>query len=121
MKLLSRSLYAASLFAFAGQALAMDTSIERAGMMYAKIPLTKKFMRSNDTAVGFRFGQARFSTDSVGSLLSSFKTHPAMVEMEFRPTGRFGDISFRLQEFKLNGISSLEKQYINGGLGFRNN
>jgi hypothetical protein len=118
MKYLSRTVVLASLVAFSGQSLAMDTRIERSGMLYAKIPLTKKFMRTNETAIGFRFGQARFSTDSYGSLLSSFKTHPGMIEMEFRPTGRIGDISFKLQEFKLNGISSLEKKYINGGMGF---
>ena len=118
MKYLSRTVVLASLAAFSGQSLAMDTRIERSGMLYAKIPLTKKFMRTNETAIGFRFGQARFSTDSYGSLLSSFKTHPGMIEMEFRPTGRIGDISFKLQEFKLNGISSLEKKYINGGMGF---
>jgi hypothetical protein len=118
MKYLSRTVALASLVALTGQSLAMETRIERSGMLYAKIPLTKKFMRTNETAVGFRFGQARFSTDSYGSLLSSFKTHPGMIEMEFRPTGRIGDISFRLQEFKLNGISSLEKHYINGGMGF---
>jgi hypothetical protein len=118
MKYLSRILVLASLVAFSGQSLAMDTRIERSGMLYAKVPLTKKFMRTNETAIGFRFGQARFSTDSYGSLLSSFKTHPGMIEMEFRPTGRIGDISFKLQEFKLNGISSLEKKYINGGMGF---
>jgi hypothetical protein len=118
MKYLSRTFVLASLVAFSGQSLAMDTRIERSGMLYAKVPLTKKFMRTNETAIGFRFGQARFSTDSYGSLLSSFKTHPGMIEMEFRPTGRIGDISFKLQEFKLNGISSLEKKYINGGMGF---
>ena len=99
------------------QALALETSIERVGMVYTSIPLTTKFMRSNDTAIGFRFGQARFSTDRYGYLFTSFDTHPAMVEMEFRPRGRIGSMSLGLQEFKLNGISSLEKRYIPGFAG----
>jgi len=102
-----------------GQALALETSVDRVGMVYTKIPLTKKFMRSNETAIGFRFGQTRFSTNHYGSnLVNSFKHNPAVVELEFRPAGQFGDIRFRLQEFKINGISSLEKQYITGGMGF---
>lgn len=118
MKKILQLLAAGSTLAFAGQTFAMEASIHRAGMIYTNIPLTTKFMRSNETAIGFRFGQTRFSTDRYGSLLNAFKNHPAMVEFEFRPTGRIGDISLKLQEFKLNGISSLEKQPINGGMGF---
>jgi hypothetical protein len=118
MKQYLRLLAVASTLVFTGQACALEATIERAGMVYTNIPLTTKFMRSNETAIGIRFGQTRFSTDKYGSLLNAFTNHPAMVEVEFRPTGRIGDISFRLQEFKLNGISSLEKQSITGGLGF---
>ena len=94
----------AALSLSAGQSLAFETEIERAGMLYLNVPLNTHPVPKMDKAVlGFRFGQTRTSTDSVGSLLNYFRKRPALF-----------DVQFGLLDLKLTGISSVEKTYING-------
>ena len=81
-------LAAISLLTATSQALALEVEVHRAGMLFTNIPLTTKFMRSNETASGIRIGQTRFSTDKYGSLLNAFTHHPAMLELQFRPAGQ---------------------------------
>jgi len=100
------------------QALAFETEIERAGMLYLNIPLnTHSVPKMDKTVMGFRFGQTRTSTDSVGSLFSYFRKRPALFDVQFGFVGHKNapdDIHFGLLDLKLTGISSIEKTYING-------
>ena len=100
------------------QALAFETEIERAGMLYLNIPLnTHSVPKMDKTVMGFRFGQTRTSTDSVGSLFSYFRKRPALFDVQFGFVGHKDapdDIHFGLLDLKLTGISSIEKTYING-------
>jgi hypothetical protein len=93
------------------QVAAFDTQLERIGMLYLSVPLSgKSLLRSPDTAIGMRLGRLDFSSDPVPASLRRFARHPSMIEIEFRPTGYVGDIAFGLQEFRLNGIDTLEKR-----------
>ncbi len=102
----------------AGQALAFETEINRAGMLYLNIPLNIHSVPKIDkTVMGFRFGQTRTSSDSVGSLFSYFRNRPALFDIQFGFVGKKNapdDIHFGLLDLKLTGISSIEKTYING-------
>jgi hypothetical protein len=102
----------------ASQALAFETEIDRAGMLYLSIPLNTHSVPTIDKSVmGFRFGQTRTSTDNVGSLFSYFRKRPALFDVQFGFVGRKNspdDIHFGLLDLKLTGISSIEKTYING-------
>ena len=98
--------------------MAFETEIERAGMLYLNIPLnTHSVPKMDKTVMGFRFGQTRTTTDSVGSLFSYFRKRPALFDVQFGFVGRKNapdDIHFGLLDLKLTGISSIEKTYING-------
>ena len=102
----------------ASQSMAFETEIERAGMLYLNIPLnTHSVPKMDKTVMGFRFGQTRTTTDSVGSLFSYFRKRPALFDVQFGFVGHKNapdDIHFGLLDLKLTGISSIEKTYING-------
>ena len=103
----------------AGQALAFETEIERAGMLYLNIPLSNQTSAPNmdKSVLGFRFGQTRTSTDRVGSVFTYFRSRPALFDVQFGMVGHKNapdDIHFGLMDLKLTGISSIEKTYING-------
>jgi len=103
----------------ASQALAFETEVERAGMLYLNIPLSNRTSAPtmDKSVLGFRFGQTRISTDRAGSLFTYFRTRPALFDVQFGMVGRKNapnDIRFGLLDLKLTGISSVEKTYING-------
>ena len=103
----------------AGQSLAFETEIERAGMLYLNIPLSNRTSAPtiDKSVMGFRFGQTRISTDRAGSLFTYFRSRPALFDVQFGMVGRLNspdDIHFGLLDLKLTGISSIEKTYING-------
>jgi hypothetical protein len=103
----------------AGQALAFETEIERAGMLYLNIPLSNHTSAPTmeKSVLGFRFGQTRISTDRAGSLFSYFRSRPALFDVQFgmvRHKNTPDDMHFGLMDLKLTGISSIEKTYING-------
>jgi len=103
----------------ASQALAFETEIERAGMLYLNIPLSNHTSAPtmDKSVLGFRFGQTRISTDRAGSLFSYFRSRPALFDVQFGMVGHKNapdDIHFGLMDLKLTGISSIEKTYING-------
>lgn len=103
----------------AGQALAFETEIERAGMLYINIPLSNRTSAPtiDKSIMGFRFGQTRYSSDRVGSLFTYFRTRPALFEVQFGMVGRKNapdDVHFGFRDLKLSGISSIEKSYVNG-------
>ena len=101
------------------QALAFETEIERAGMLYLNIPLSNHTSAPNmdKSVLGFRFGQTRISTDRAGSLFTYFRSRPALFDVQFGMVGHKNspdDVHFGLMDLKLTGISSIEKTYING-------
>ena len=94
-------------------ALAFDTGLQRIGMLYVSIPLTSKsVLRSTDTAVKLRLGSTGYSSDHRVVSVQQFNKNPAMLEVEFRPKGYRNAMYLGLQDFRLNGISALEKEYL---------
>jgi len=120
MKTSLKTAAAVALSITAGQALAFETEIQRAGMLYLNIPLnTQSVPKMDKSVMGLRFGQTRFSTDSGGSIFTYFRTRPALFDVQFGMVGHKntpGDIHFGLMDLKLTGISSIEKTYINGAV-----
>jgi hypothetical protein len=109
---------AVALLLTAGQALALETEIQRVGMLYLNIPLsTQSVPKMDKSVVGLRFGQTRISTDSAGSVFTYFRSGPALFDVQFGMIGDLhaaDDLHFGLMDLKLTGISSVEKTYING-------
>lgn len=97
---------------------AFETEIQRAGMLYLNIPLnTQSVPKLDKSVMGLRFGQTRYSTDSVGSIFTYIRTQPALFDVQFGMVGHKnvpGDIHFGIMDLKLTGISTIEKTYING-------
>lgn len=94
-----------------------DTRINNAGMLYLSLPFNSdNRINLHDSVFGLRYGLTEFSSDPLNSSLSDYRRHPAMLEMEFARFGYLHDESFGLREFKLNGISAMEKTYIQGNL-----
>jgi len=120
MKTSLKTAAAVALSITAGQALAFETEIQRAGMLYLNIPLnTQSVPKMDKSVMGLRFGQTRFSTDSGGSIFTYFRTRPALFDVQFGMVGHKNtpdDIHFGLMDLKLTGISSIEKTYINGAV-----
>ena len=120
MKSSLKTAAAAALPISAGQVLAFETEIQRAGMLYLNIPLnTQSVPKMDKSVMGLRFGQTRFSTDSGGSIFTYFRTRPALFDVQFGMVGHKNtpdDIHFGLMDLKLTGISSIEKTYINGAV-----
>ena len=119
MKKLIRFAAFTALSVTASQALAFETEIERAGMLYFNVPLSNRTAAPtfDKSVMGLRFGQTRISTDSAGSVFTYFRTRPALFDVQFGMVGHKNspeDIHFGLLDLKLTGISSIEKTYING-------
>ena len=119
MKKLMKIAALTALSVAASQALAFETEIERAGMLYLNIPLSNKTAAPtiDKSVMGLRFGQTRISTDRAGSLFTYFRTRPALFDIQFGMVGHKNSpdyIHFGLLDLKLTGISSIEKTYING-------